>query len=451
MTPLELATLTVNGAALDLGDVLADVTIRHGRTGFFDAASASTCQITLLGVDRALTAPFRLGALLVVNATDGSTVAPRFTGRFTDATLVDDVLTAIAVGALRTLPGYELVAAYPQEKWSARVTRAFAEAAIAGTLALELGPFDPLLVAEPAPSSTRTLGGYLDELAAMVGAAVADLPDGRILVQAIDSRTIGGAVALDPAEVGYAPEWALRLPGANIVDVTYGEPASSVSARDPASVALYGPIAASVATRFLNAVDAQAVANGRIASGAYSRWTVGDAPLLVGLALKIGTPGNALAPAARGASCLMDAAPRGLDRSSRVGRRTARMDDGARPLRPAPIRARPALERRTDDGRVSVEYDQPIDRLARRALARRARPGITEELAVTDVIESLAAATTPGGIPYPASTDPVSQGAAAMQAIAVAVDGLYRIAEYDLAALQGSPWSIDGILRNTKR
>ena len=163
-------------------------------------------------------------------------------------------------------------------------------AAGGGTLALELGPFDPLLVAEPAPSSTRTLGGYLDELAAMVGAAVADLPDGRILVQAIDSRKIGGAVALDPAEVGYAPEWALRLPGANIVDVTYGEPASSVSATDPGSVALYGPIAASVATRFLNAVDAQAVANGRIASGAYSRWTVGDAPLLVGLALKIGTP-----------------------------------------------------------------------------------------------------------------------------------------------------------------
>ena len=117
MTPLELATLTVNGAALDLGDVLADVTIRHGRTGFFDAASASTCQITLLGVDRALTSPFRLGALLVVNATDGSNVALRFVGRFTDATLVDDVLTAIAVGALRTLPGYELVDAYPQERW----------------------------------------------------------------------------------------------------------------------------------------------------------------------------------------------------------------------------------------------------------------------------------------------------------------------------------------------
>jgi hypothetical protein len=56
-----------------------------------------------------------------------------------------------------------------------------------------------------------------------------------------------------------------------------------------------------------------------------------------------------------------------------------------------------------------------------------------------DVIEALAAATTPKGLPYPASSDPVAQGAAAIQALATAVDkripGIYANA----AALPAAP------------
>lgn len=449
---LEVSSITVDGAGLELDDVLADVTIRHGRTGFFDSSSPSTCQLTLLGVTRALTRPFRLGSTLVVNATDGATIAPRFTGRFTDAQVDGDTLTAIAVGDLRTLPGYELVAAYPEEKWSARVLRVFTAAGLAPTnrvtnpdfetnttpwvgwspgtgqpaisrstdpahvaagtyalfvtapnpdavqrfsmvwgaavpctpgqrfrlrvvgsgggfrlgvrdngggfndilnrpdlfqpieglvytganrvqlggiftagaghtsiapgiaadiaagqtgyaaadlfelypvtedrLLLQVGSFDPILAAEAAPAGDRNLGGYLDELAAMVAAAVCDLPDGRILVQAIESRSFANMVPLDPAEVEYAPTWELRLPQANTVTVKYGAgSALEVTVTDPASVALYGPIAATISTTFRDLTDAQRAGNARVAAGSFARWTTPAAPLLVGRRLPIG-------------------------------------------------------------------------------------------------------------------------------------------------------------------
>jgi hypothetical protein len=286
---LAVTSITLDGVALDLDDVLADVTIRHGRAGYFDSASPSTCQIELLGVGRAFTRPFRLGSELIVNATDGSTVAPQFTGRLTDADLVGDELTAIAVGRLRTLSGYTVGAvAYPEEAWSARVARAFAEAGLGAVLELEVGAFDPVLVARPA--EPVSLAAMLDELAETVESAVADRPDGRILVQALNARTGAGTVALDPAEVAYAPAWEMRLPAANVVTVDYGEPAASVSSRDASSVALYGPIAATITTDIKGAGDATTVVFNRLARSAYARWTIPAAGLLFGRRLPIGKP-----------------------------------------------------------------------------------------------------------------------------------------------------------------
>jgi hypothetical protein len=296
---LELSSITIDGAPLDLGVVLADVTIRHGRAGFFDAASASTCQITLLGVTRATTRPFRLGRLLVVNSLDGSSVAPRFTGRFTDADLDGSTLTAIAVGRLRTLSGYKVgTVDYPEEWWSTRVGRAFTDAGLGDSLVLEVGAFDPLLVARPA--DPVDLASYLDELATMNQAAVADLGDGTILVQAITSRTPSSGYALDPAEVAYSPAWAERLPDANVLTVTYGAGgSSSASSSDAASVALYGPIEASIATTLKSLADVQTMLTGRLARGAYAHWTTPATPLLRGRRLRIGQLLNlSLLPAA---------------------------------------------------------------------------------------------------------------------------------------------------------
>jgi hypothetical protein len=456
---LSITSITLDGVALDLADVLADVTIRHGRAGYFDEASPATCTLELLGVDRAFTRPFRLGSLLVVNATDGSTIAPRFTGRLTDATLDLDTLSATAVGRLRELPGYTVgTVDYPEEAWSSRVTRAFREAGLAGTnlvlnpdleastagwvgwspgttqpvlgrsnepqhvksggyalfmtlqntdatpqfamvwgndpapipctagqrfrvrvyasglyglaigvrdngggfagpdnrpdlweaieglhftgyngvqlggiytvppgttsiqlgvgiavpagttyyaaadlwelfpleedvLVLQAGAaFDPVLVARPA--EPVALDTYLGELATTVESAVADLPDGRILVQAIAARTLAGLYALDPAEVAYAPTWEQRLPDSNIVTVGYGDPAApapaSLTVRDDASVDLYGPIDVAIATTIKSATDAATMGGNRLARNAYAHWTVAGAPLLVGRRLSIG-------------------------------------------------------------------------------------------------------------------------------------------------------------------
>ena len=58
---LAITTVTLDGATIANADVLADVTIRHGRTGYFDAPSPSTCQATMINVDRADTRAVRLG------------------------------------------------------------------------------------------------------------------------------------------------------------------------------------------------------------------------------------------------------------------------------------------------------------------------------------------------------------------------------------------------------
>lgn len=286
---LALTSITLDGAAIPFADVLADLTIRHGRAGYFDSASPSTAQLSLLGVDRAFTRPFALGSLLVVNATNGSTIAPRFTGRLTDGDLVGDELTVIAVGRLRTLSGYTVgVGAYPEETWSARVTRAFTEAGLAAQLELVSGAFNPTLLARPADPTS--LASLLDELAETVQSAVADRPDGRILVQAINARSSTGAAALDPAEVAYAPAWTIRLPAANIITVRYGDPEAAVTVTDAASVAIYGPIEATIDTDLKLTADATTMANARLERGAYAHWTTPATELLYGRRLEVGKP-----------------------------------------------------------------------------------------------------------------------------------------------------------------
>jgi hypothetical protein len=286
---LALTRITIDGTPLDLDGILADVVIRHGRAGYFDSPSPSTAQLTLLGVTHHVTRPFRLGSTLVVYATDGTAEAARFTGRFTDATLDGDRLSAIAVSAFRLLSGYTVGATdYPSENWSARVQRAFADAGIASALLLQAGPVDPRLRARPA--DPVALDSYLGDLVASVPAAIADTPDGRVLVQAISSRSLAAGVELDPAEVTYTPEWSIKLPGANIVTITYGDPEATLTRRDDGSVSLYGPIPVDLRTELADLDAAEAAAAQRLAADAYSHWNILGLELLVGRGLPVGTP-----------------------------------------------------------------------------------------------------------------------------------------------------------------
>src|SRR5262252_3503499 len=150
MAVLTIPSITLDGSPLPLGQVAADVTIRHGRSSYFDGATASTCQITALGVSRSLVQSVKLGAALVVNySADGGPPAPRFTGRTTDATLDGDALTIIGVGKISTLDGFTVGAsgaAYPQETWSSRVGRVFQDAGLITILDLATDPaLNPVL------------------------------------------------------------------------------------------------------------------------------------------------------------------------------------------------------------------------------------------------------------------------------------------------------------------
>jgi hypothetical protein len=286
--------LTVAGATLDLHEVLADVTVRHGRADVMDDPTPSTCQVTLLDVDHAFVKAFQIRQPLVFSARDGGGAEkPRFTGTITDAALDENRLTAMAVGPLATFDQYPIGAAdWPAETWSARVTRCFTEAGLASLLVLQKAAFDPLLVARTAATAgPTTLRDYLGFLAPMVGAAVVDRPDGKVLVQAIGARTIASSTRLDPALVEYVPNWVQDLPHGNVVTVRYtGDQSMSVTVQAPSSIAVYGRRPITIDTTFANLGDATERANERLARTSFSHWNMPSAPVLAGLELAIGTP-----------------------------------------------------------------------------------------------------------------------------------------------------------------
>lgn len=289
-------TVVVDGHPIPLAEVAAGLTIHHGRQGVFDDPTATTCQVTLYDVDRAFVQAFRVGVPLVVTARDGAAPArPRFTGTVTDARLDVDDLTAIAAGRLSTLARYPIGGSgvWPVETWSARVTRIFTEAGLAAQLELQPDPdFNPQLAArDSATAGETTLGDYLAFLAPMLGAAVTDRMNGKILVQALGARSLANLTPLAPADVAYAPAWEQVLPLANVVTVRYtGDQSMSVTVQDPTSIGFYGERPRTIDTSFVNAADATARANEALARGAFSHWNISETPILRGLELSLGAP-----------------------------------------------------------------------------------------------------------------------------------------------------------------
>jgi hypothetical protein len=288
-------TVVLDGATVPLAAVLSDLTIHHGREDISDEPTATTLQLTLAPVGRSTVLLFDVGQTLTVTARDGAAApVPRFTGRITDARLDVDALTVIAAGEVSRLHHYVIGETdWPAETWSARVTRAFTEAGIAALLELHADPgFDPQLAARTTETAgPTTLGDYLAFLAGMVGALVADRMDGRVLVQAVGSRTLDAATPLDPDDVEYAPAWTTGLPRGNIVTVRYtGDQSESVTVTDSTSVGLYGERPETIDTAFVNSADATRRANTRLARGAYAHWNIPSAPTVRGLTLAIGAP-----------------------------------------------------------------------------------------------------------------------------------------------------------------
>jgi hypothetical protein len=218
---------------------------------------------------------------------------PRFTGKVTDAQLDDADLTAIAAGRISTLGQYAIGAVpWPQEAWSARLTRVFTEAGLDSYLDFRPDPaFDPQLAPrDPETAGATTVADYLAFLAPMVGAAIVDGLDGTILVQCLGARTLNAPAQLDPADVQYAPAWTQVLPIGNVITVRYqGDQGASVTVRDDASVAIYGERPATINTTFVAEADADTRARAYLSRGAYAHWNILEAPILRGLTLEVGS------------------------------------------------------------------------------------------------------------------------------------------------------------------
>jgi hypothetical protein len=284
---LAITDVLLGGIPLDLDAVLADVTIRHGRTGAYDAAQASTAQLTILGATRALAARFTVGVRLALDA-----VTPRFTGVVSDAQLDDDRLTVLGVGNLAAKGRRELPAAWtaPAESWSARAARVMGLA--------NLAPSDYLVVADPdfnptvaAVDGTQDVAHLVDELNTLaddVGALVCDLPDGRLFVQAMGARTVSGALVIDPAHVLYAPPWVQTDEVYNDVTVKYVGGAAETS--DAGSMAIFDHRPRDITTQLVNGGDANLRAAELLSRTAYARWYMPACPLIRGYPLALGGP-----------------------------------------------------------------------------------------------------------------------------------------------------------------
>jgi hypothetical protein len=283
--------VAIDGVDLALGDVFAAVTIRHGRGSVDDGPLGSTATLSLVGVDRAFTSAFVVGATLELDTTGA---VPRFRGRITDANLNtsdpdESALSILAVSSLARISGRKIGAgAWPSEPWSDRVERAFTEAGELALLVLEVGAQDPTLAARAAEETT--LADVLSTLAQTNPAAIADLPNGDILVQAVDSRQGADPIELDPLLVVHAPEWTQTDDVQNVVRVAWD--GGEVEQQDAASIAAFEERAPLTLTTELTTSDA---ANARAIRELTRRstplWTVERAELLeLDTTLAIGSP-----------------------------------------------------------------------------------------------------------------------------------------------------------------
>lgn len=286
-----IESVEIDGDAIALADVFAAVTLRHGRASVDDEPLGSTATLSLVNVDAAFTGPFRVGRELAIDVTGA---VARFRGRITDAALNTDdpdepTLSILAVSTLARISGRKVGAVdWPAEAWSDRVERAFTEAGALAELVLEIGTEDPALAARPAEEAS--LADVLQELAETVSAAIADRPDGKVLVQAVTSRQGAEPIELDPELVVLAPEWAQSDDVANVVRVEWS--GGTVELQDASSIALYDERAPLTISTLLSSVDA---ANARAALELNRRsrpdWRIDSAELLeLDLDLAIGSP-----------------------------------------------------------------------------------------------------------------------------------------------------------------
>lgn len=315
-----ITDITVAGQPVDLGKVIAEnVTVMHGRSATADGPTPSGADLTLLIPENQGMPAWTSGDPISILADH----APLFTGTISDLRLPGHVDTAelgtcaqlelMCAGPLAKA-GYRVVGdePWPQETGSARATRILT---LAGLPHLVQTPDTAEVQVLPRDVDAQPALTLLEQLADDTGAAVVDLPDGRVLYQPLESRSrptfivrwmdldptpwtaiaaattwadldyvSEAAVAplpLPPGAVLAAPEWfATAAAVINHTRVSYGVPPEGsdqayAEALDDASIARYGRRYAYLGTRIATLADAAERAAHIITTQARERWAMG--------------------------------------------------------------------------------------------------------------------------------------------------------------------------------
>ena len=277
-----IEAVTIAGTPWELGHVLADVTIRHGRGAWGEAPNASSASITLYDAPPALPGSVAVGHPLVLSTGSG---AVRFTGRVTDAVMSfphpfeGATIALTAVGNLADL-GRRLAGKvdYPSERGSARAAR-IATDADAPPLRISVPTAHDYMVAAR-PAKPETALALLTELATTLGAVLSDLPSGEVALQSLHARPLADPVEIPAAAVKYAPTWRQAWEVENSVRVKWQ--GGEVVEDDPASVALWGTNVATIETTLATSTDAHVRALDRLVRRATPRWQLPEAVTTLG-------------------------------------------------------------------------------------------------------------------------------------------------------------------------
>jgi len=316
----------VGGSPLDPCQVLAEVTVLHGRGGFGETAQPMSATVRVEQTAGGMP-PWQSGDLITLDGVEGRMFAGRIVERsLTHFNESDGTpwgrFTVTAVGPLAVL-GVRRIGdvPWPQETGTARATRILTAGGtpwqVDGTVDLSVLPRD--VDAQPA-------AGLLDELASWTSAAVFDTPTGEVVYQALSGRSrpvvpfmwddfdpaatwdqFDAALTWDgdPPSIGdwpsptsefpivlpctavvFEPEWAsAEATIVNEVAIGYGaaDPQAEVRLEDAASITAHGRRYLYQGTGLATSADATARASHILTTQHMERWQIGDVTVALDL------------------------------------------------------------------------------------------------------------------------------------------------------------------------
>ena len=267
--------ILIDGVAVDPALVVADVTIRSGRSRQDDGIEPATATIELLEHDTgAITIGIAQRLQITVDAGLGAT--PRFTGRITEITRTPiqgeegSSWTIVGAGQTSRLARFLLTPPLPAESASARAQRVIS--AVGFTAVIQGGAGLTLAAYGQAGDAPVAADQILSDLITDTGAVVADLGDGSILCQFGDGRLSEDTWTPDPALT--FTELAFAQSDDVINDVAVSWTGGVVTATSPASIQQYDRRSVSLSTSLADAGSATTRAGNIIGRLAYPAWAI---------------------------------------------------------------------------------------------------------------------------------------------------------------------------------